>query len=74
MDCGFYTQEENIINGRKIWLYLITCPIGNIFIVDYENRDMTITRKIFDGDLDKAERYFEKICLDKLNSLHFLQT
>lgn len=69
MDCGLYTQAENTINGRKIWFYLVTCPIGNICIVDYENRDdMAITRKIFNGDTDgeKAEKYFRKICSEKL--------
>lgn len=63
MEAGCYTQRENTINGRKIWLYLISSPIGNIAVVDYEiARELTIVRKLFSEDYEKAERYFDNIC------------
>lgn len=62
MEAGFYTQKENSINGRKIWLYLISTPIGQFAIVEYEKQGLEVTRKIFDEDYEKAEKYFDNVC------------
>ena len=67
MDAKIYTQNENTINGRKVCLYLITTPIGNIAVVDYEQTDLTIARTLFDNDYDKAEKFFIYTCKKSLD-------
>lgn len=63
MNATVYTQAENVINGRHVWLYLISSPIGNVAVVDYEEAgDPKIVRKIFDERYDKAEAYFDSVC------------
>lgn len=61
-EAKFYTQKESRINGRGVWLYLIDCPIGYIYIVEYEDRRLGLNRFIFGADLDKAERKYDAIC------------
>ena len=63
MEATVYTQQENTIDSRKVWLYLIASPIGNIAVVDYEQPSKKIVRKVFSEDYDKAEKYFETICM-----------
>lgn len=62
MDAAVYTQRESTIYGRKIWLYLISSPIGNIAVVDYEQPGKEIVRKLFGDSYDKAENYYCKVC------------
>ena len=63
MNASVYTQDEMILqNGRHAWLYLINSPIGNIWVIDYEEPTMEIKRRIIDGDIDKAQNYFRNIC------------
>lgn len=62
-----YNQNRSRINGRAIWHYLIDTNIGQINIVDYEQRDMSIKRFIFDGKYDTAEAKYNKICKDMIN-------
>ena len=57
-----YLQRKNEINGRIVMLYLITTGIGNIAVLDYEQKDLSIKRKIFSDDYDKAEKNFETVC------------
>lgn len=63
MNATVFTQKENSINGRKVWLYLISTPIGHIVVVDYEVAgEKNIIRKLFSEDYEKAERYFDTVC------------
>lgn len=67
---NLYCQRENVINGRHVWLFLVSSSIGNIVIVDYEEKnDPKIIRKLFDENYDKAERYFETVCMKKLKGV-----
>lgn len=59
---NLFEQERSVINGRGIWLYLVSTSIGNIAIVDYEQQGKEIARKVFCEDYDKAERYYTAIC------------
>ena len=63
METGFYQQNHSTINGRNVWHYLIITPIGYIHVVEYEQRSLEIKRFIIDGDLDKAEKKYEQICV-----------
>lgn len=60
-NCKMYTQNESIINGRGIWHYLISTPIGNFNIISYEKPSKEIERKIFDERHDDACKYYNKI-------------
>ena len=59
MDANFYQQNHSIINGRNVWHYLITTPIGNFSVVEYEQTGLEIKRFIFDESYEKAEKKFE---------------
>lgn len=58
MDCKLYTQQQSVINGRGVWLYLLDTSIGYIFVVEYERLDKELKRFIFDGEYDKAEKKY----------------
>jgi len=58
----FYTQKESKINGRGVWHYLIDTPIGQIHVVEYENKQMELVRFLIDSDLEKATQKFFAIC------------
>lgn len=59
-------QKENVINKRKVFLYLISSSIGNIIAVEYEDKDYMLHRKLFDENYEKAEAYFDSVCRKKL--------
>lgn len=66
--CMIYHQNHAEINGRNIWHWLIDSPVCQINIIGYETPDEEIKRKLFDGNYEKAERYYNKICNDILKS------
>ena len=59
---SLYIQKQNYINGRNVWLYLLSTSIGNIAVVDYEQPGLEIKRKLFIESYDKAESYFDTVC------------
>ena len=61
MEATLNTLAHSTVNGRGIWLYQIASPIGNIHIVDYEQRDMSIKRTIYDEGESRAERKYTEI-------------
>ncbi len=63
MEANFYTQNHSTINGRNIWLYLISCPIGNIYIVEYEKQNLELNRFLINESLQKAEKMYDNICV-----------
>lgn len=66
MDAKCNMLAHSIINGRNIWLYEIESPIGNLYVVDYEKSpDPAIVRKIWDGAIQKADRYYSD-CIQKM--------
>lgn len=66
METGYFVQETACIYGHNIGHYLITCPLGNIHVVQWEGYCQKIERKYFE-DNNKAERYFKRICNQILN-------
>lgn len=62
MNMEIYTQKESRINGHGVWLYLVDTPIANIFIVEYEELDKCLEHKLFDGDLERAEKEYNRVC------------
>ena len=59
---NMYEQKKATINGRNIWMYLISTAIGNLFVVEFEMECKELVRKIFDEDLEKADKYFKTAC------------
>ena len=59
---NMYEQKKATIDGRNIWMYLISTAIGNLFVVEFETQGKELVRKIFDDDLADAERYFNYTC------------
>ena len=63
---GFYTQEHATIYGHGVWHYLISTPIGDIHIVEWEGKGMGLERKLFDCDNSAAEKEFQKVAANML--------
>jgi ureidoglycolate hydrolase len=61
METGFFTQNESRVNSRGVWHYMITTPIGNFNIVEYEQPGGELKRFMFDGLYEKAERRYAQI-------------
>jgi len=66
MDTSYYVQESATIYGHNVGHYLITCPLGNIHIVQWEGYRMVPERKYFEDNY-KAEKYFKRVCNQLLN-------
>ena len=60
MEATLNTLAHSTIDGRNVWLYQIESPIGNIHIVDYEQRDMSIKRTMFEEQLNRAEKKYSE--------------
>ena len=63
---SFYTQEHCTIYGHGVWHYLADLPIGHIHIIEYEGKGMEVVRTLIDGDNEKAEKLFKRICAKML--------
>lgn len=63
METKFYQQNHSIINGRNVWHYLITTPVGDYHLIHYEQQDMAIKEFIIPNSNDKAEKKFDQICI-----------
>lgn len=36
-EASFYTQEDAVINGKHLWVHLVSTPIGGIWVVQIEH-------------------------------------
>jgi hypothetical protein len=59
---NLYLQRESNINGHSVFHYLISTSIGNIHIVEYEDKGMELKRFIIEEDNDKAEQKYNLCC------------
>ena len=66
MDTNFYTQAGCEINGRHVWFYLITSPIGDTEIIQYEMKSYEIKEYVFRGEYEKAEKKYQSLCLQMI--------
>ena len=62
METKFYTQRHSEINGRNVWLYLIVCPLGYIYFVEYEKKTLELEKFYFGACEEKAEKKYNSIC------------
>ena len=66
----FFTQNEARINGRGVWQYLISCPIGDISIVEHENTFMSLEQDYIGFSYQTAEKKFNQACRRIINGIH----
>lgn len=58
----FTTLAESTINGQKVWKHLLSTPIGNIYVVQYEVKtEHNILTFLFEEDLGAAERKYKQL-------------
>ena len=60
-DSKLYTQKESIINGHHVWHYLISTPIGDYHVIQYEELDMTISEKIVRTNTEAEQIYKRRV-------------
>ena len=64
-NCMFYhAQAESKVNGRSVWRHMMSTPIGNIHIVQYEQGQphwLEIKTFFFEENLEAAERKYKQI-------------
>ena len=59
MESQFFTQAESVIGGRHVWRHLVSTPIGNIHIVQYEvKEERNIITFLYEEKLEAAERKY----------------
>ena len=59
---NFKQIRNNQIDGRNVWLWLCETPIGDINVVQYEEKEQYITTFTYYNDASKAEKKFKQIC------------
>lgn len=57
-----YLQEHATIYGHQVFHYLISSTIGNIHIVQYEQKGFELKEVVIMDDNDKAEKQFKAFC------------
>lgn len=57
-----FTQNSAVINGRKVYQYLIDSDIGKISVIQYGKPTLEIVTELIYNDWDKAEKRFNTIC------------
>lgn len=61
MELQMNTLAHSTVDGRNVWLYQIVAPIGKIHVLDYEQKDQTIKRKIYDEQESKADKDYVQL-------------
>lgn len=61
------TLEHATIYGHGVWHYLISTTIGDIHVVEYEGKGMSLETKLILADKSKAEKMFKDICRKMLD-------
>lgn len=61
MEMQMNTLAHSTVDGRNVWLYQIVAPIGNIHVLDYEQKDTSIKRKLYDEHQSKADKDYVEI-------------
>ncbi len=61
MELQMNTLAHSTVDGRGVWLYQFVTPIGNIHALEYEQKDHTIKRKLYDEQQSKAEKDYVQL-------------
>lgn len=59
IDCEMFLTAEISIDGFKIWLYEIKSQLGEIFIIEHEQKDKQFVTE-FKTDRAEAEKLYKK--------------
>lgn len=57
----FSVLSHSVIDTRNVWIYELTTPLGDIYVVDWQKPDETVERRLFDGEKSKAEKLYTSI-------------
>lgn len=63
-EAKFYMQAHSKINGRNVWHYMVSTPIGDYHIVEYEQKDSSIKEFVFPHNNQKAEQKYDSLCIE----------
>ena len=56
------TLKESKINGRGVWLYMVSTTIGELYVVEHEQIGLELkTDGLFHYDREKAEKTYAKV-------------
>lgn len=61
MEFQINTLAHSTVDGREVWLYQIVAPIGKIHVLDYQQKDQSIKRKLYDEQEGKADKDYVAI-------------
>ena len=59
IDCEMFLTAESSINGLKVFMYDIKSQIGEIFIIEHEQKDKQLVTE-FKTDRAEAEKLYKK--------------
>ena len=59
IDCEMFLTAESSINGLKVFMYDIKSQIGEIFIIEHEQKDKQLITE-FKTDRAEAEKLYKK--------------
>lgn len=61
METKFYQLNHSIIDGRNLFLYLISCPIGDLYFIQYEQKDLSLNDIYAGRSNQKADKQYYQI-------------
>ena len=61
-DAQVVLTRDAMIDGRHVWLYVVSSPLAPIVFVEYEMPSHEIVRRFFDANIEKAEAFFSRVC------------
>ena len=61
-ECVLSIMSHSTIYGRNVWLYEISTPLGNLYIVQWEKSTLELEEKYFGRNYSKADKYAVSIC------------
>ena len=59
IDCEMYLTAESSIDGLKVFMYEIKSQLGEIFIIEHEQKDKQLVTE-FKTDRAEAEKLYKK--------------
>ena len=61
-ECMFSIMSHSTIYGGNVWVYEISTPIGERYIVQWEKNTLELEEKYFGWNYNKADKYAVSVC------------
>lgn len=62
LECVFSIMSRSVIKGRRVWLYELKTPIGDLYIVQWEKQRSELEEKYFGHSYQKAHKHYTSVC------------